>query len=126
MVTVDAPDTSGEVQERVVLESAAADPFAAALAGSLEPPYRLRAVRGRAGRWAVAARRIRIAELPGVSGDELVLTVQAGGATLEVDGMPTAGGIEEIVAAVPSEHASYVLTARRHEGDRWEVDVLPL
>ena len=125
-MTVDAPEEPGDEQERVILDPAADDPFAQALVGSLEPPYRLRAVRRDAKRWAVAARRVRVARLPGVPGDELILTVQDGGAALEIDGMPTAGGIEAILVAVPVEHPSYVLSARRLEGERWEVDVVPL
>ena len=125
MVTVDAPDVAGDEHERVVLD-APDDPLSAALAGTLEPPYRLRAVRRDAQRWAVAGRRIRVVRLPGVRGEELSLTVARGSATLEVDGLPTAGGLDEILAAVPVEHDAYALSARRLDAERWEVDVLPL
>lgn len=125
VVTVDAPAAEGDEHERVVLD-ASGDVFAQALSGTLEPPYRLRAVRRDARQWAVAGRRIRVVELPGVSGAELTLTVHDGGAALAIDGMPTAGGIQAILDAVRVEHDGYVLSARRLEGERWEVDVVPL
>jgi hypothetical protein len=124
-VTVDAPEQEGDELERVVLDPAG-DPFAEALASAVEPPFRLRAVRRDERRWAVAGRRVRVVELPGVRGDELTLTVEDGRTALVVDGMPTAGGAEAVVDAVRPPHASYVLSAHRVEGERWEVDVLPL
>ena len=124
-MTVDAPDQEDEELERVVLDPAG-DPFAEALAAELEPPFRLRAVRRDERHWAVAGRRVRVVSLPGVNGDELTLTVEDGRPSLVVDGMPTAGGVEAITSIVDPAYASYVLTAHRVEGERWEVDVLPL
>ena len=124
-MTVEAPDQEGEELERVVLDPAG-DPFAEALATALEPPFRLRAVRRDERRWAVAGRRVRVVELPGVRGDELTLTVEEGRTALVVDGMPTAGGAETVIEAVRPPHDSYVLSAQRLEGERWEVDVLAL
>jgi glyoxylase-like metal-dependent hydrolase (beta-lactamase superfamily II) len=125
VVTVDAPDEKGDEVERVVLDPAG-DPFAEALASAVEPPFRLRAVRRDARRWAVAGRRVRVVHLPGVAGEELTLTVEDGRAALVVDGMPTAGVADAVIDAVRPSHASYLLSARRVEGERWEVDVVPL
>lgn len=101
-------------------------PFARAVAGSLQPPYRARGVRQQGGRWSVAARRLRVAELSRVAGEELELTVHEGRHSLVVDGMPTASGLDVLLAAARPEHASYVLRARRLRGELWELDVVPL
>ena len=125
VVTVDAPDQEGDEVDRVVLDPAG-DPFAEALASTVKPPFRLRAVRRDGRRWAVAGRRVRVVTLPGVRGAELTLTVEGGRTALVVDGMPTAGVADAVIDAVRPAHASYVLTAHRLEGERWEVDVVPL
>lgn len=101
-------------------------PFARALQGSPSPPCRVRAVRRAGDRWAIAARAVRIARLAGVPGDELLLTVQDGAGSLEIDGMPTIAGLERLLAAVPVDHRSYVLRAGRVRDELWEVDVAPL
>jgi hypothetical protein len=125
VVTAEATDLEGDEVELVLL---AGDdhPFAEALRGALEPPYRVRAVRRGGDRWAVAANRVEVVELPGVPGEELLLTVQDGAAALEVDGMPTIAGLDRVLEAVPTEHASYVVRAARVRDELWEVDVAPL
>ena len=74
----------------------------------------------------MAAKQIDVAELPGVPGEELLLTVQEGSASLEVDGMPTITGLDRVLAAVPAEHESYVVRAARVRDELWELDVAPL
>lgn len=125
MVTAEAPGLEGDELELVILEGDE-HPFARALEGSLEPPYRVRAVRRGADRWAVAARQVRVESLQGVPGEELLLTVQEGAASLEVDGMPTIAGLDRVLEQVPVQHASYVLRAKRVRDELWELDVAPL
>jgi hypothetical protein len=124
-VSAEAAGLDGDELELVILEGDE-HPFARALEGSLEPPYRVRAVRRGPDRWAVAARHVRVEALPGVPGEELLLTVQEGAASLEVDGMPTITGLERVLERVPVEHASYVLRAKRVRDELWELDVAPL
>lgn len=120
-----APELPGDELEVDVLE-ATDHPFARAVAGSLHPPYRARGVRQEGGRWSVAARRFRVAELPGVAGEQLEVTVHEGRRSLVVDGMPTASGLEVVLRAARTEHESYVIRARRVRGELWELDVVPL
>ena len=100
-------------------------PFARALKGSLDPPYKAVGVR-RDDRWNVGAKRIRVAALAGVDGDEISLTVRGDERMLEVDGRPTLFGLEAIERVAGGRFESYVLRARRLDGDTWEVDVAPL
>lgn len=69
-------------------------PFAEALDGSIEAPYRALAQHQEDGLWTVGAKRIEVRELPGRFGDELE----------EVDG-------------------DEVLLGRRLDGDLFEVEV---
>jgi hypothetical protein len=109
----------------VVVLGDSAHPFARALAGSLEPPYRAVGVR-RGERWNVGAKGIRVAQLRGVDGDELSLTVRGDERMLEVDGRPTLFGLDLVERLAGGRFDSYVLRARRLEGDTWEVDVAAL
>jgi hypothetical protein len=86
----------------------------------------VRAVRREGDAWSVAAKQIAVTELRDIPGEELLLTVQEGAASLEVDGMPTITGLDRVLAAVPSEHESYVVRATRVRDDLWDVDVAPL
>ena len=124
VVSVDAPELTGDETEIVVLDETD-HPFARALAGSLQPPYRAVGVR-RGERWNVGARRIRIAELPGVEGSELTPTVRDDERMLEVDGRPTLFGLAAVERLDDGRFPSYVLHARRLEAETWEVDSTPL
>lgn len=125
VATLVAPELTGDDLELVVLEPTD-HPFSRALAGSLRPPYRARGVRQEGARWSVAARRLRVADLPGVAGEELELTVHDGRRSLVVDGMPTVSGLDVVLAAAEPEHESYVVRARRLRDAVWELDVVPL
>jgi hypothetical protein len=125
VVTAEAAGLDGDELELVLLEGDD-HPFARALEGSLEPPYRVRGVRRGPDSWTVAARHVSVEPLPGVSGEELLLTVQEGEASLEVDGMPTIAGLDRLLEQVPVEHSSYVLRAGRVRDELWELAVDPL
>ncbi len=103
-------------------------PLAAALAGSLEPPYRAVAVR-RDELWAVGASAIEVVRLePDPRGDDLELTWDGSALALLTDGMPAdaagAAALERI--ATDREEGPYAAHAHRLEGELFEILVLPL
>jgi hypothetical protein len=100
-------------------------PLAEAVEQAVEPPYRAEAVRRGEDMWAIAARRIRIAELD-ADGDELELTVHDGERTLKVDGARTFGSVPELELLGSSEGDAYVVRAVRLESRLWEVEVTAL
>lgn len=126
VVTVDAAELEGDELELVVLAQGDERPFARALAGELEPPYRARGVRKEGSRWAVGARRIEVAELPELDGAELTFTLNEGVRTLVVDGRPTIWGIDALERVAGGRFESYVLEGRRLDADIWEVRLSPL
>jgi hypothetical protein len=87
-------------------------PLAEAVERTLAPPYRAEAVRREQGTWAVAARQIRVVELPDAEGDELQLTI-------DPDGMAIghATGLENLL------DGPGVATARRIDGPFWEIKI---
>jgi hypothetical protein len=95
-------------------------PLADALEQTLEPPYRAEAVRQGEDVWAVAARRVEVAELE-ADGEELDLVVNEGERTLTVDGARAFGTIPELERLGASEGDSYVVRATRLDGNLWEV-----
>jgi hypothetical protein len=102
-------------------------PMAAALETSVEPPYRAEAVRRGENRFAVAARRIEVAEVPEeVNGDEVDLTVYEGERILHVDGERSFGSIASLERLAGGRFPSYSLRAERLDGPLWEVRVTPL
>jgi hypothetical protein len=100
-------------------------PLAEAVEQALEPPYRAEAVRRGEEVWAVAARRVRIAELD-VAGDAVELSVHDGERALTVDGARTFGSVPELELLGSSEGTAYVVRATRLEGRLWEVEVTAL
>ncbi|MGH3134659.1 MAG: hypothetical protein ACRDNY_13145 [Gaiellaceae bacterium] len=135
VATTAAPATSGDEVEFVALpdgrllgDDADATPFAAALEGLIEVPYRAVAVR-REELWAVGARRIEVAQLdPNPDGDDLELTWDGASHALAVDGAPAglsrATALERLAAS--RVRGRYAAHAHRLEGDLWEIHVLPL
>jgi hypothetical protein len=136
VVTAEAPALQGDEIEFVALPDGtllveddvgdeALAPLADALEQSLEAPYRARAIHRGGDTWAVAANRIRVVEVPEpVDGDELELTVADGERTLNVDGKSAFGSVSTLERL--SDHDSFVVRARRLDGDLWEVRVSPL
>jgi hypothetical protein len=128
VATAEAPDLTGERIEFVALapdrlvvpEAAPVETLAAALDKELRRPYRAEAVRRQGETWAVAARKIEVAALPGVIGDEIELTLHDGERTLRVDGEQEFGSIAQL------ERDGHSVRARRIVDDLWEVEFHPL
>jgi hypothetical protein len=100
-------------------------PLAEAVEQAVERPFRAEGINRGEEMWAVAARRVRIAEID-AAGDELELTVHDGERTLKVDGERTFGSVPELELLGESESPSYVVRAVRLEGRLWEVEVTAL
>ena len=100
-------------------------PLAEAIEQAIAPPYRAEAVRRDREIWAVAARRVEVAELE-TAGDELELTVHDGERTLTLDGERSFGSVPQLERLGSREGAAYVVRARRLEDRLWEVEVNPL
>ena len=130
VATVEAPGLDGERAAFVALGGddglvvedgpTAVDALADAVEQALAPPYRAEAVRRDGDLWAVAARAIEVARLPGVDGEEIELAVRGDERTLRVDGVPAFGSIPAL------ERPDSVVRARRVDGNVWEVTVDPL
>ena len=103
-------------------------PFAAALAESIEAPYRALAVR-RPDVWAVGAVTIDVVRLePNPRGTELGLTWNGSELELTIDELPASpaqvSALERIAAT--RVDGAYAAHAHRLRGDLWEVSVLQL
>jgi hypothetical protein len=102
-------------------------PLADAVEQRLRPPYKAVAQRQGGELWAVAAKRIQVAQIPFPEGDKLEFSRHDGHGELRVDG-------EASDAVVPSELGrlaetsgeSFYIEAERIDGDLWEVRVTPL
>ena len=137
VVMVEAPDLPGKETTFVVLADGsvildddlpepAVEPVAEILDDLLDAPYRVEAVRRHDDVWAAAARRIEVLELPGVEGEELMLTIQEGTKTLTVDGTAEFGSVPELERFASERYDSYAVEAKRLDEDLFEVRVSPL
>jgi hypothetical protein len=137
VVMAEAPDLPGHEAAFVVLADGsviidaelpepAIEPLANELDAVVEAPYRVEAVRRHGDVWAAAARRIEVLEIPGVDGEELMLTMQDGTKTLVVDGLPEFGTVSELERLASERFDSYAAEAKRLDGDLFEVRVSPL
>ena len=118
------PDGTLVVDERVA--HGALDPLVDALEQQVEPPYRAEAVR-REGRWAAAANRIEVIELPEqVAGDRIELASRAGERQLAVDGEPSLMPLPTLEAFASRRNDDYVVRAERIDGELWDVRVSAL
>jgi hypothetical protein len=131
VASAEAPGLSGDEVHFVALpngdlvvdEDEPADtlgPLADAIEQTVEPPYRAEAVRQGEDVWAVAARRVEVAEFE-AEGDELELVVNDGARTFTVDGARAFGTIPELERLGASQSDSHVVRATRLDGDVWEV-----
>ena len=137
-VTVTAPGLAGDRVEFRTLpngdvivseESGDADlsPLADAIEVRVNPPYRAVAQRQDGDMWAVAAKRIEVAQIPFPDGDKLELSKSGEDRDLRVDG-------DSSDSAVPTElerlgervGPDFVIEAERIDGDSWEVRVTAL
>ena len=100
-------------------------PLAEAVEETIVPPYRAEAIRRDGDAWAVAARRVEVAEVDAV-GDQLELVVNEGDRILAVDGVRAFGSIPELERLGERQGGSYVVRARRLDERLWEVEVNPL
>jgi nucleoside-diphosphate-sugar epimerase len=98
-----------------------------ALEGEIAAPYRAVAQRRSGDAWSVGAIAVEVAELAGLEGDELVLTVpEDGRPELVVDGRPSDAGLDALTRYGGARYETYVLRAARLEDTLWEVSVDPL
>jgi hypothetical protein len=100
-------------------------PLADAVEQTIEPPYRAEAIRRGGEVWAVAARRIEVAEAE-IDGDEVELVVAEGERTLTVDGAREFGSVPEFERIGSRLGDSYVLRARRLDERFWEIEATAL
>jgi hypothetical protein len=137
VATVDVPGLAGDAVHFVALPDGtllveedepdgALAPLADAVEERLPPPYRAEAVRRGPEHWAVAARRIETAEVPGLRGDDAELTSTPDGRALRLDGRPAFGSARALERVGEATGPEYVVRARRLEGDLWEVEANPL
>jgi hypothetical protein len=137
VVTADAPGLRGDAIHFASLENGtlvvdedepdeALAPLAESVEQTLPPPYRAEAVRRGDTTWAVAARRIMVAVVSDVSGDEAELTSTRDGKVLRVDGITRLGSARALERIGESVGSEYVVRATRLDGDVWEVDASPL
>jgi Fe2+ transport system protein FeoA len=137
VASAQAPELTGDVVHFVALEDGTLvveedepDGALSALAEAVEettpPPYRAEAVRKGPETWAVAASRIAVASVPGLTGDEVELTSTREGRVLRVDGRTTMGSVRELERLGATEGTEYVVLAKRLDGDLWEVEATAL
>jgi hypothetical protein len=138
VVSVEAPDVPGDEVGFVALpdgtlvaeDDAGAEALAelaAAVEQALDPPYRAEAVRRTEAVWAVAARTIEVASLPGMPGQGVTISVRDQQRTTEVDGERWLASLPAVEAlSEPRGLVDYVVEANRLDGDLWEVRVSPL
>jgi hypothetical protein len=137
VANADAPALTGDAVHFValtdgtlVVEEDEPDGALASLADAVEqsipPPYRAEAVRKGPTAWAVAASRIAIASVPGLSGEQAELTSTREGRVLRIDGRTTMGSARELERLGETEGTEYVVLAKRLDGDLWEVEATAL
>ena len=95
-------------------------PLADAIEQTLEPPYRAEAVRRSEDVWAVAAHRVEVVEFE-ADGEEIDLVVNEDGRAITVDGARAFGTIPELERLGARQGDSYVVRAKRLDGNLWEV-----
>lgn len=134
-VTVSVPGLAGDRIEFTTIpngdvivseETGDADvsPLADAVESRVSPPYRAVGQRQDFDTWAVAAKRIEVAQIPVPDGDKLELSRHGDHEELRIDG-------EQSDEAVPPElerigdaaGADFYVEAERIDGDLWEVRV---
>jgi hypothetical protein len=132
VVTTDAPDVEGANARFVALEDGSllveeGDGDLTALADAIEAevkrPYRAIAIRRGETQWAVAARGLRVIELPEPGGDEIELARRGDEHTLVIDGNRVFGTLPDLEQLVQGDA---VVRAARLDGNLWEVRVDPL
>jgi hypothetical protein len=139
VVSVEAPGADGDEagfvalpDDRLLADDPASGidlaPFAAALEGSIDRPYRAFAVR-RPEIWVVGASAVEAVKLePDPGGRDLELISDGSSLTLSVDGLPADPSRADALARIASERetGAYSAAAHRLDGELWELLVLAL
>jgi hypothetical protein len=138
-VAVQAPGLDGNRIEFTTLPDGdlivgeeAGDADLSALADAVErhvsPPYSAVATRQDGELWAVAAKRIEVAEIPFPDGEKLSFSRYGDDRELRVDGEPTDAAVPAELERLGEARAgdSFYAEAERIDGDLWEVRVSPL
>jgi hypothetical protein len=112
--------TDGALVVEEEVPDGALEPLADAIEASLAPPYRAEAVRKEGTVWAVAARRIRVVELPGVDGDELEVTMRGLERSSVVDGERRFGLVPALEGLAEGDS---VVRGVRIDEELWEIKV---
>jgi hypothetical protein len=132
-VTLSAPGLAGSRIEFTTIpngdvivseETGDADltPLADAVERHLSPPYRALAQRQDGDLWALAARRIEVAQIPFPEGDRLELSRHGDDEGLRVDGGPSDEPFPvELERIGDATGDSFYVEATRIDGDLWEV-----
>jgi hypothetical protein len=129
VVAVDAPDVAGANGRFVGLEDGSLlvedgdgdfTQLAEAIEREVKPPYRAIAIRRSKKQWAVAARALRVIELPEPGGDEIELVIKGDERSLVVDGRREFGTLMELERLAEGDS---VIRAARLDGSLWEVRV---
>jgi hypothetical protein len=95
--------------------------LAEAVEEAIDLPYRAEAVRRERDVWAVAARRVEVAELE-APGEEIELVASGGERTLTIDGERGFGSVPQLERIGERLGPTYVVRARRLEERLWEVE----
>jgi hypothetical protein len=132
VVTAEAPDVEGAAARFVAVEDGTLvveegegelTPLADAIEHEVKRPYRAVAVRRGGSQWAVAAKKLRVIQLPEPGGDEVELALHGEERTLVVDGIREFGTMPALEALADG---NAVIRAARLDGNLWEVRVDPL
>ena len=137
VASVEAPALTGDAVHFVALADGtlvvdedepdgALAPLADAVEQAIPPPYRAEAVRKGPETWATAASRIAIAQIPGLTGEQVELTSTREGRVLRIDGRTTMGSARELERLGETEGTEYVVLAKRLDGELWEVEATAL
>jgi hypothetical protein len=135
-VSAHAPDLTGDAVTFVALADGtlvvdqdvpdgSLAPVADGIEEMLQPPYRAAAVRSDKDAWTAVAESVSIAQLPGVEGDTVDLTMVGAVRELTIDGESSTRPVPGLDRLL-EEHGDVAVHGERVDGDFFAVDVFPL